>query len=97
IEKTSNEIYEILMNENLDVDEDFIEITEDSLNNENGENEIFDEEDNLLIGNVLNLNKFYSDLDELEFNMNEEYNDKESYSEAEAISNLTQEAQENIN
>ncbi|CAG8750709.1 10825_t:CDS:2, partial [Dentiscutata erythropus] len=97
IEKTSNEIYEILMNENLDVDKDFIKITEDSLNDENGENEIFNEKDNLLIGNVLNLNKFYSDLDELEFSMNEEYNDEESYSEAEAISNLTQEAQKNVN
>ncbi|CAG8479254.1 16053_t:CDS:2 [Gigaspora rosea] len=47
IEKTCNGVYEILMNENLDVDENFIKITEDSLNDENDENEIFDEEDNL--------------------------------------------------
>ncbi|CAG8755639.1 15630_t:CDS:2, partial [Gigaspora rosea] len=85
IEKTSNEVYEILMNENLDVDEKFIEITKDSLNDKNDENEIFDEEDNLLIN-------------ELEFSMDKEYNDEENYSEVEeAISNLTQEAQENVN
>ncbi|KAF0479575.1 zinc finger bed domain-containing protein 1-like [Gigaspora margarita] len=87
IEKTSNEVYEILMNENLDVDKNFIEITEDSLNDENNKNEIFDE-NNLSISNGLNLNKFCSDLDELEFSMDEEYNDKENYSEVEAISNL---------
>ncbi|CAG8821783.1 17754_t:CDS:2, partial [Gigaspora margarita] len=67
-----------------------------SLNNENDENKIFDEENNLSISNVLNLNKFCSNLDELEFSIDEEYNDKENYSEVEAISNLTQEAQENI-
>ncbi|CAG8800027.1 21228_t:CDS:1, partial [Dentiscutata erythropus] len=81
IEKTNNEIYEILMNKNLDVDEDLIEITEDSLNNENNENKIFEKDDNLLIGNVLNLNKFCNNLDELEFSIDKEYNDKESYSE----------------
>ncbi|CAG8818097.1 21634_t:CDS:1, partial [Dentiscutata erythropus] len=70
-------------------------ITKDSLNDENNETEIFDEEDNLLISNVLDLNKFCSDLDELEFSMDEEYNVEENYSEVEAISNLTQEAQEN--
>ncbi|CAG8620266.1 10293_t:CDS:2 [Dentiscutata heterogama] len=97
IEKTNNEVYEILMNENLDVDKNFIEITKDSLNDENNETEIFDEEDNLLISNVLDLNKFCSDLDELEFSIDEEYNVEENYSEVEAISNLTQEAQENVN
>ncbi|CAG8709237.1 40881_t:CDS:2, partial [Gigaspora margarita] len=88
IKKTSNEVYKILMNENLDVDKNFIEITEDSLNDKNDENEIFDKENNLSI---------IIDLDELEFSMDEEYNNKENYSEVEAISNLTQEAQENVN
>ncbi|RIB12611.1 hypothetical protein C2G38_2200175 [Gigaspora rosea] len=81
IDKTSNEVYEILMNENLDVDKNFIEITEDSLNDKNDENEIFNKENKLLISNVLNLNKFCSDLDELEFSMDEVYNDEENYSE----------------
>ncbi|CAG8788572.1 3065_t:CDS:1, partial [Dentiscutata erythropus] len=92
IEKTSNEIYEILMNENLDIDKDLIEITENSLNYENNEDEMFEEENNLVIGNVLNLNKFCSNLDELEFSIDKEYNDEESYSEVEAISKPTQKA-----
>ncbi|CAG8507100.1 7169_t:CDS:2, partial [Gigaspora rosea] len=62
-------------------DKNFIKITEDSINDENDENEIFDEEDNLLISNILNLNKFCSNLDELEFSMDKEYIDEENYSE----------------
>ncbi|CAG8768510.1 20539_t:CDS:2 [Dentiscutata erythropus] len=91
IEKTSDEVYEILVNENLDLDEDFIEITEDTINEEVEEDKIFDEEDNLLISNTINLNKFCSDLEELEFSMDEDYNDNEYYSETETINNQIQE------
>ncbi|CAG8812779.1 32647_t:CDS:2, partial [Gigaspora margarita] len=44
-----------------------------------GKNEIFDEEENLLISKVLNLNTFCNNLEELEFSMDEEYYDEESH------------------
>src|SRR5260363_237855 len=78
IEKTSNEVYEIIVNKNLNLDEDFIEITEDDINEEVEEDKKFDEEDNLLLSNTINLNKFCSDLEELEFSMDKEYNDNEN-------------------
>ncbi|CAG8796743.1 14616_t:CDS:1, partial [Cetraspora pellucida] len=56
IEKSDNEIYKILVNEYLNSDEDFIEIIEKDLDKNYyetyDENNIFKEENNLLINNI---------------------------------------------
>ncbi|CAG8684901.1 18134_t:CDS:1, partial [Cetraspora pellucida] len=50
--KSDNKIYEILVDEYLNSDKDFIEIIEKDLDKNYDENNIFEEENNLLINNI---------------------------------------------
>ncbi|CAG8746771.1 4372_t:CDS:1, partial [Cetraspora pellucida] len=87
IKKLDNEIYKILVDEYLNFDEDFIEIIEEDLDKNYNEtynkNNIFEEKNNLLINNIVNLNQFYN-FKEIEDIMNEEYNN-ENINETETI------------
>lgn len=76
IEKTNNDVFEILVDEYLNEDEDdFVEITEVDLN-ESEENTNLSEETNLLLNNILNLDKFEDEFEDDNFSMNEDYYDE---------------------
>jgi hypothetical protein len=88
IEKTSDEICEILVDAHLNPDEDFIEILEDA-------NDIevisFDEEDNLTIGSILNLDasSFINNLDEIvEDSLDEDLEEEQDNVEKEMEMNI---------
>ncbi|CAG8691156.1 14096_t:CDS:2, partial [Dentiscutata erythropus] len=91
IEKTNNEVFEILVDEYLNLDEDdFVEITEADLN-ESEENTNLSEETNLLLNNILNLDKFDNEFEDDNFNMDEDY-----YNENREETSLTNQLQEDI-
>ncbi|CAG8527990.1 9830_t:CDS:2, partial [Scutellospora calospora] len=80
------------VDEYLNEDEDYIEITEIDLIEEVDENIELEENDNLTIQNILNLDKFYDELDEIEFSMDDEYDDNNS----EKSNSLTSQLEEDI-
>jgi len=65
IGKTNEEIYDILIDAHLNLDDDLIEFMDD--NNSINDTEGFNEEDNLIISDVLNLdvNEFIKNLDKI--------------------------------
>jgi hypothetical protein len=88
VEKTSEEIHNILVNTHLNPDEDLIEFMDD---NDNTEIEsVFDEEDSLKISDVLNLDaeEFIKNLDEIIEDSLENDNNIQNISEPEVTSDI---------
>ncbi|CAG8676521.1 4845_t:CDS:2, partial [Scutellospora calospora] len=89
VEKTNSEVFEILIDEYLNLDEDdFVEITEVDLN-ESEENTNLSEESNLLLNNILNLDKFENEFEEDDLSIDEDYYDE--YREETFLANQLQE------
>jgi hypothetical protein len=92
VEKTNTEVFEILIDEFLNLDEDdFVKITKTNLN-ESEENTNLSEETNLFLNNILNLDKFENEFEYDDLSMNEDY--YEDYGEE---TSLTNQLQEDIN
>ena len=88
VEKTSEEIHNILVNTHLNPDEDLIEFMDD---NDNTEIEsVFDEEDSLKISDVLNLDaeEFIKNLDEIIEDSLENDNNIQNISKPEVTSDI---------
>ncbi|CAG8854104.1 11532_t:CDS:1, partial [Gigaspora margarita] len=76
VEKTNTEVFEILVDDYLNPDEDdYVEITEENLN-ESEENTDLSEETNLLLNNILNLNQFENEFEDDNLSMDEDYYDE---------------------
>ncbi|KAF0350906.1 zinc finger bed domain-containing protein 1-like [Gigaspora margarita] len=76
IKKTNTEVFDILVNEYLNLDEDdFVEIDEVDLN-ESEKNTNLSEETDLLLNNILNLNRFEDEFEDDDLSMDEDYYDK---------------------
>ncbi|CAG8454137.1 16479_t:CDS:2, partial [Dentiscutata heterogama] len=79
------------VDEYLNSDEDdFVEITEVDLN-ESKENTNLSEETNLLLNNILNVNKFKNEFEDDDFSIDEDY-----YTENREKTSLTNQLQEDI-
>ena len=79
VEKTTDEIYEILVNAHLNPDEDLIEIMEEGIEVDDTEANSSGEEDELIISNFLNLDasSFIDNLDEIIEDSLFEYSEEE--------------------
>ncbi|CAG8658918.1 5896_t:CDS:2, partial [Scutellospora calospora] len=76
VEKTNSEVFKILIDEYLNLDKDnFVEITEVDLN-KSEENTNLSEESNLLINNILNLDKFENEFEEDNLSIDKDYYDE---------------------
>ncbi|KAF0495843.1 zinc finger bed domain-containing protein 1-like [Gigaspora margarita] len=76
IEKTNTEVFDILVDEYLNLDEDdFVEIDEVDLN-ESEEDTNLSEETDLLLNNILNLNRFEDEFEDDDISMDEDYYDE---------------------
>ena len=85
VKKTNTEVFEILIDEYLNLDEDdFVKITEVDLN-ESEENTNLSEESNLLLNNILNLDKFENEFKDDDLSIDEDYYDE--YREETSLTN----------
>ncbi|KAF0450271.1 zinc finger bed domain-containing protein 1-like [Gigaspora margarita] len=76
IEKTNTEVFDILVDEYLNLDEDdFVEIDEVDLNKSEEDTNLSEETD-LLLNNILNLNRFEDEFEDDDLSMDEDYYDE---------------------
>ncbi|CAG8523771.1 1241_t:CDS:2 [Scutellospora calospora] len=88
VEKTNSEVFEILINKYLNLDKDnFVEITEVNLN-KSEENTNLSEESNLLLNNILNLDKFENEFEEDNLSIDKDYYNE--YREETSLANQLQ-------